>query len=130
MDTIGSRIQHYRIKEGLTQEELADLIGSKTSTIANYETNNRKPRNNSILKKIACTLKVDVCALDPVLDLKNTPSKQIKTISDLEEMLIDAFKKLNTDVKLKVVQCVRSGMPQCASPTSNGALPPQLDKVG
>lgn len=49
---VGERIRAMRAKLNLTQQELADLIGVKTSAVANYECGSRIPRDE-IKKKIA-----------------------------------------------------------------------------
>ena len=41
LSSIGKHIQALRKGKGLTQEQLAERLGVKRSTIANYETNNR-----------------------------------------------------------------------------------------
>lgn len=59
--TTGQRIQQARKKAGLTQKELGEKLGVSVSFIAQYETDKRKPKKET-LEKIAGAL--DVYYLD------------------------------------------------------------------
>lgn len=50
--TLGQKIREYRLKRGMTQEELAEKLLSKKSTISEYE-NNKIDIKISILREIA-----------------------------------------------------------------------------
>ena len=54
---IGAKIRDYRLQKGLTQTELADLIGVKGQTISRYEKDQRDVRQD-VIKKIAKALDV------------------------------------------------------------------------
>ena len=54
---VGKRIKYYRLKKGLTTEELASKIGCTKASISLYENDEREP-SNEILKKIASALNV------------------------------------------------------------------------
>lgn len=41
IDTVGDQIKALRKGKGLTQQQLADILGIKRSTVANYEINRR-----------------------------------------------------------------------------------------
>ena len=47
---LGMRIKHYRKKAGFSQEELADRVGSATSTIAHAENGTSKPSLPLLIK--------------------------------------------------------------------------------
>ena len=49
--TIGEKIKKIRKEKGLTQQELADILGIAKTTVTMYETGNRYP-HLGILKKI------------------------------------------------------------------------------
>ena len=49
--TIGEKIKKIRKEKGLTQQELADILGVSKATVAMYEINRNQP-NLIILKKI------------------------------------------------------------------------------
>lgn len=56
-------LQNVRIAKNMTQSELAEKIGVRSSTISQYEKGKRNP-NISILKKIAIALD---CTVDDLL---------------------------------------------------------------
>lgn len=64
--TLGSRIalriKKARIEKGLTQAELAKKLGMSTSYIGQYESGNRKPKQETLLK-IADALDVSPASL-------------------------------------------------------------------
>lgn len=53
--TLGQKIREYRLKRGMTQEELAEKLFSSKSTISEYE-NNKIDIKISILREIAKVL--------------------------------------------------------------------------
>ena len=55
---IGKKIKYYRLKQGLTTEELAKALGCTKAAISQYENEEREP-NVEICKKIAEVLNVD-----------------------------------------------------------------------
>ena len=61
--TIGMRIKECRVKIGMTQEELAEELLTKKSTISAYE-NDKIDIKISILKQIAKVLNTSVFYLD------------------------------------------------------------------
>lgn len=56
---VGSRIAQLRKKSGLSQQQLADLVGTSTSAIGNYESGLRIPKD-AIKIKIAHALKASI----------------------------------------------------------------------
>ena len=60
--TIGMRIRECRVKMGMTQEELAELLYIKKATVSAYE-NDRFDMKVSVLKDIAKVLKTTVAYL-------------------------------------------------------------------
>ena len=50
--TLGKKIKEYRLKRGMTQEELADKLLSKKSTVSEYE-NDKIDIKISVLREIA-----------------------------------------------------------------------------
>lgn len=43
MSTLGKRIKEARIKRGLTQRQLAEIIGVKHNSISDWENDKNKP---------------------------------------------------------------------------------------
>lgn len=59
---IGRNIAHARVSAGLTQQALADKLGTNRTTITQYETEARKPSLDR-LQEIATALETTVSAL-------------------------------------------------------------------
>lgn len=67
MMTLGQRIQNFRREKGLTQKQLAEILGLATGTIQQYELDKRQPRINQ-LQAIAAALNVstaDLLGIEP-----------------------------------------------------------------
>ena len=47
---IGNRIRRLRLQRGLTQEELAELMGTSQAAVAMWETGARMPRADKLPK--------------------------------------------------------------------------------
>ena len=60
--TIGMRIRECRVKKGMTQETLADILYAKKSTISEYE-NDKIDLKFSVLKEIAKALDTSISYL-------------------------------------------------------------------
>lgn len=61
---IGKSIKKYRLEKGLSQKELAELIGCAEITIRQYESGKRQPRLD-VLNRIAGALEMGVRRLYP-----------------------------------------------------------------
>lgn len=55
--TLGKKIKEYRLRRGMTQEEMADKLLSKKSTVSEYE-NDKIDIKISVLREIAKILGV------------------------------------------------------------------------
>ena len=60
--TIGQRIKECRIKKGMTQEQLAEAMFTRKSTISDYE-NDKIDFKISVLKKVSRVLETSVTYL-------------------------------------------------------------------
>lgn len=91
----GEKLRALRKKRGLSQDQLAELIGLGSSTIGQYEINNREP-NFERLKKIKEFFNVDYNFLleDSKKD-KNRLKKIELDIVDLKEVLLKNYITLN-----------------------------------
>lgn len=56
----GEKVKELRAKKGLSQPELAKLVGTSTRTIASYESCNSYPRNQEMYSKLADIFEVNV----------------------------------------------------------------------
>lgn len=79
METIGQKIKRMRLEKGLTQKDLAALLGTSQQNLAQYEKDKRRPKIETV-RKIAKAL--DVCIGDLIDDWSIYPKKDI--ISDLK----------------------------------------------
>lgn len=76
--TIGMRIRECRVKLGMTQEALADVLYAKKSTISEYE-NDKIDLKFSVLKEIAKALDTSISYLS---------GEQDEDIDDVMQMTI------------------------------------------
>lgn len=76
--TIGMRIRECRVKKGMTQEALADILYAKKSTISEYE-NDKIDLKFSVLKEIAKALDTSISYLS---------GEQDEDIDDVMQMTI------------------------------------------
>ena len=88
--TLGKKIKEYRLKRGMTQEELAERLFSRKSTISEYE-NDKIDIKISVLREIAKVLGIPLthflCEEDDNIDyevmqmamaLKQIKSKELR----------------------------------------------------
>lgn len=57
--TIGTKIKHYRVKQGLTQEKLAEILDISVAHLSYIENSKRIP-SIKLLRRLALALKVSV----------------------------------------------------------------------
>lgn len=82
---IGSKIKEARIKKGIKQNEMANLLNINVSTYSNYENDYREPEI-SLIYSICDILKISI---DELLNLKQ---KEVK-ISFLLELSEEKYKE-------------------------------------
>ncbi len=87
---IGSKIKEARLKRGLTQEQLANIIGVRQTAIGNYENDISHPREE-ILVRLFKALKVDANYLFE--GQFNTTNKEYFTQD--ETSLISTYRELS-----------------------------------
>lgn len=74
---IGKQLRQIRKEKGLTQKELANMIGCSEITIRQYETGKRVPRDE-IKRKLAKALEVKVMELVDYLTEDETLEEPVK----------------------------------------------------
>lgn len=79
---LGSKIKFFRENIGLTQKQLADIIGVTAVTITRYEQNKREPDINTLLK-ISSALNVGL--LDIIQETSNNNSSDLEKFNKLIE---------------------------------------------
>jgi len=98
--TLGQKIREYRLKRGMTQEELAEKLFSRKSTVSEYE-NDKIDIKISVLREIAKILGVSLshflCEQDEYIDdevmqmamaLKQIKSKELRKAAIKQVMIL------------------------------------------
>ena len=91
---VGSNIKFYRKKANLTQKELGDLIGKGKSNISMYESSDRLPPID-VLVKLCKVLNVSVSTLLGIKDNAETAynnSPDLPELSEGEKAIVDIFR--------------------------------------
>ncbi len=106
--SIGSRIKERREELGITQTQLADMIGVTKGAIGNYETDANSPKA-SIMYKVFNALKCDA----NYLYQDENESSESTMIPKEERALLKLYRELNEEGKEKLSDyaddLVRSG---------------------
>ena len=95
MDSFGQRIREQRIKKGLTQNELADLMFVSRKTISNWEVGLRMP-DITMLIRLANCLDVETYELFDHSSQENSPPTVI--IVEDEPILLSGFMHIINEV--------------------------------
>lgn len=98
-DKIGSKIRELRLKLGLTQEELGELIGVKKAAINKYESGLVKNIKRDMQAKLA-----DALHTDPASLFYPDAAASDCTLSPSEEILINKFRQLSDEGKTKLIE--------------------------
>ena len=91
-DKIGDKIKELRQKQGLTQEELGELIGVKKAAINKYESGLVKNIKRNMQAKLAEALHTDPASLFYPDAAFSGPS-----LSQDEELLLNRYRSLNKE---------------------------------
>ena len=94
---VSELIIDYRIKNGLSQAQLAKKIGKKQSSVARLESGKHSPTLN-YLEKISKALKIEVRDLIPTSNLKISIKNSSNSVSDTEHKIpinIDEYIEAN-----------------------------------
>src|SRR5690554_5393524 len=87
---VGSRIKQIRKDKGISQTDMANLLGVKRPTYSNYENDNRTP-DLEILKKISIVLEVDISELLGMDHLERMKFESDFDIKDLDPKILKIF---------------------------------------
>jgi transcriptional regulator with XRE-family HTH domain len=82
---IGALIKEKRLAKGLTQDELAELVGVKNSAVAKWETGRVSEIKRSNLKKLA-----DALGIRPSQLIGDVESNPVGTATELANIYMDA----------------------------------------
>lgn len=97
----GQRLREARIKKGMTQQELADLIGTSKSVISGYENGKNDPAR-SVLLKLSKNLDVSLNYLmgweEDTMEPEDETSEKVKVLAreagDLSDVQIDLLRSM------------------------------------
>ena len=115
--TIGERIKRQRIRKGMTQKQLADVLGLSQGTIAGWERGSSKP-NVRVVQKLAATLGTNTELIyrewDDVLGIPPEPNhyfyfdewlcEHCVEDGDIESSLLLLFSNLNSEGQRRVLE--------------------------
>ena len=91
---IGIRIRDFRESKGLTQKELAEIVGVQDAVISNWETGRNRP-NVDVLKKLCTALNTSA---DELIGIRR---KENKGLSNEAKKVAAAFD--DSDDKIKQI---------------------------
>lgn len=97
--TFGDRLRKARKDKGLTQKQLADLIGAKHNSISDWENNKNRPDPDTI-EYICGALEIPVSRLfSESVQNKNSPELTEVSPGDHADLhpLLKIYNELNTD---------------------------------
>ena len=92
--SMSTRIKEERLKHGLTQDQLAALLGVQKSAIAKYENGRVENIKRSTIQKMAYIFGCDPCYLLAFNDSDNIPiplSEKISRLDAIDQSKLDAY---------------------------------------
>lgn len=93
------RIKEAREKCGLSQKDLAEIIGVAPSTLNGYESGKHDPKSELLVKIArACRVTTDYLLFHD-LEKENAPSVVGEAEKHFEDTLLDLFNQLNAEGK-------------------------------
>lgn len=118
-----NRIKELRTEKGLTQTQLASLLGINQTAVGKYERGELEPNLQNLTKLsliFECSVDYIICNADDLGNIvihKETPAPQL---SGEEKDLLENYRKLPSGLKIRA-QAFLSGMVE--------ALPPEKKKT-
>lgn len=108
---IGERLKQLRIKNGLKQQELADMFGLSSGTISFYESEQRKPDIDFI---VAIAKYFDVSTdyllgLTNAIDKENIDISKVTGLNDFSLTILEQSLKETNNVAAEVIDTVICG---------------------
>lgn len=101
MPNFGENLKAIRIKRGMTQDELAELLNTSKQVISRYENGQRYPKI-SAAARIAKALGVSLAELNG--DPQPQPVYHSSTLSPDETRLVELYRSLNADGKRSLMK--------------------------
>lgn len=125
MNILGKRIRELRIKKGLTQQRLAEMLNTTKGTISNYETGYSTP-DYETLQKLADIFNVTTDYLfgrtDEIIVKENKTTHGIdkEKLKDALEDILDDIIPVRNIVKVPILGVIRAGEPIYAEENIEG----------
>lgn len=104
--TMGERIRFYRNKQGLTMEQLGEMLGVRRAAVMKYEDGSVENIKRSTIKRMAEIFGVSPCYLMWGEETETTVTQLPKGLTDTERQLLAAFRALNADGQKFVLSTV------------------------
>ena len=102
MEPLAARIKRLRKESGLTQIQLASVVGVAQSAVAGWETGARETPKADTMLKLA-----EVFGVDPA-ELIGTTTQKNASVSNEELQLLAAFRALPTERKLLAIKLLKA----------------------
>ncbi len=95
--TMGERIRFYRNKQGLTMEQLGEMLGVRRAAVMKYEDGSVENIKRSTIKRMAEIFGVSPCYLmwGEEADQPAPVTPMPKSLTGTERQLLAAFRALN-----------------------------------
>ena len=93
--TMGERIRFYRNKQGLTMEQLGEMLGVRRAAVMKYEDGSVENIKRSTIKRMAEIFGVSPCYLMWGEETETTVTQLPRGLTDSERQLLAAFRALN-----------------------------------
>lgn len=97
---LGENIKEHRLKNNLTQKELAEILNVKPQTVSSWEVNRTEP-NMGLLQALAAALN---CRKSDLIGERDKPS--LDSITPEEEQLVIAYRMLSRPEQIMVLRSV------------------------
>lgn len=91
---LGNRIKQARIKQKMTQDDLAELLNTDQKQISKYE-NGRQSPSADVLAKISIHLRTTTDWLLGLTDIMDKPLRDERDLSQREKDIINAYRNGN-----------------------------------
>lgn len=112
---IAKRLKELRIRNGLSQQQLADVLGLCRSAYSNYEIGRRKPEF-AIIKKLAAFYRVSLDVFDDTTpvdlcddsDFQGEAPRYLSELSKGERELIVRFRLLDSAEKRELIKQLKN----------------------
>ena len=107
--TTGTNIYNLRLKAGLSQKQLADILGVSNRTVSSWETNEKLPRMGVVQKMAAYfgVKKSDIICAD---EIEKPPTKDGKELSESERIMLDLFSQIPKESQQLVLDMIRTAL--------------------